>query len=200
MGISERKQRQKEEVKQSIVCAARQMLIDEGWQSLSIRKIADAIEYSIPVIYGHFENKEALQLELTREGYNMLSQKVKEAQESVEDPALQIEKMAYAYWEFAFSNKQYYQMMYGLGIPTCENAKKIEEIKLFGDIIRKSISEFIAKSNRPETDMYLKFHVFLSMLHGQVSINLDSQTATNKEMALLVLKDSILSFVNSIRG
>jgi len=199
MGITERKQRQREEVRQSIVCAARQMLIDEGWLSLSIRKIADAIEYSVPVIYDHFENKEALQLELTKEGYLMLSKRMKEAQDSVDDPAQQIEKMAYAYWEFAFSNKQYYQMMYGLGMPTCENAKKIDEIRIFGDIVRESISEFIAKSKRPETNVYLKFHVFLSMLHGLISINLDSQTAPQSELLMHILKDSIDSFVNSIR-
>ena len=58
MGIAERKLRQKVEVKASILQAAWQLVEKEGWQSLSIRKIADAIEYSAPVIYDHFENKE----------------------------------------------------------------------------------------------------------------------------------------------
>ena len=49
MGIVERKIRQKEEFKASILEAAWLQVLTDGWQSLSIRKIADAIEYSVPV-------------------------------------------------------------------------------------------------------------------------------------------------------
>ncbi|RZK81018.1 MAG: TetR/AcrR family transcriptional regulator, partial [Pedobacter sp.] len=66
MGIAERKIRQKEEFKASILEAAWLQVLTDGWQSLSIRKIADAIEYSVPVIYSHFENKEAILLEFTK--------------------------------------------------------------------------------------------------------------------------------------
>ena len=63
MGIAERKQRQKEEVRSSILNAAWRLVESDGWQSLTMRKIADAIEYSAPVIYDHFANKEAILLE-----------------------------------------------------------------------------------------------------------------------------------------
>ena len=56
----------------NILAAALQMVKDEGWQSLSIRKIADAIEYSVPVIYDHFENKEAILFELSMDGFRLL--------------------------------------------------------------------------------------------------------------------------------
>jgi AcrR family transcriptional regulator len=65
MGIAERKIRQKEEVRTSILSAAWKLVVQEGWQALSIRKIADAIEYSVPVIYDHFQNKEAILEEFT---------------------------------------------------------------------------------------------------------------------------------------
>ena len=69
MGIAERKQRQKGEVKASILQAAWQLVEKEGWQALSIRKIADAIEYSVPVIYDHFANKEAILYEFVKDGF-----------------------------------------------------------------------------------------------------------------------------------
>ena len=69
MGITERKLRQREEVRASILAAASKLVEKEGWQALSIRKIADAIEYSAPVIYDHFENKDALLLEFTKRGF-----------------------------------------------------------------------------------------------------------------------------------
>ena len=73
MGIAERKIRQKEEFRASILEAAWLQVLTDGWQSLSIRKIADAIEYSIPVIYNHFENKEVILLEFTKEGFQKLA-------------------------------------------------------------------------------------------------------------------------------
>jgi AcrR family transcriptional regulator len=60
MGLTERRLRQQEELKQQIISCSREIVENEGWNALSIRKIADAIEYSVPVIYKHFENKEAI--------------------------------------------------------------------------------------------------------------------------------------------
>jgi AcrR family transcriptional regulator len=73
MGIAERKIRQKEDVRASILKAAWQLVENEGWQAVSIRKIAEAIEYSVPVIYDHFQNKDAILLEFTKEGFRILT-------------------------------------------------------------------------------------------------------------------------------
>src|SRR3954471_6535617 len=111
MGIAERRLRQKEEVRTSILSAASKLVEKEGWQSLSIRKIADAIEYSVPVIYDHFENKEAILLEFGKLGFQLLVKKLNTAKEKNDDPAQQLKIIADAYWSFAFKNKEYYQLM-----------------------------------------------------------------------------------------
>ena len=87
MGIAERKIRQKEEVRSSILKAAWQVVLEEGWQALSIRKIADGIEYSVPVIYDHFANKEAILLELTKQGFQLLNQELMKASRRSCQPA-----------------------------------------------------------------------------------------------------------------
>ena len=110
MGITDRKLRQKEEVRSSILDTAWQMVITEGWASFSIRKIADAIEYSVPVIYSHFENKDAILLEFNRKGFQLLTESLAQAKENEQDPAQQIRVMGRAYWKFAFENKEYYQL------------------------------------------------------------------------------------------
>src|ERR1700760_1981890 len=101
MGILDRKQRQKEEVRASILDTAWQMVLTEGWPSFSIRKIADAIEYSVPVIYSHFENKDAILLEFNRKGFQLLTESLAQAKTSQSDPADQIRAMGRAYWGFA---------------------------------------------------------------------------------------------------
>src|SRR5688572_33213789 len=120
MGITERRLREKEKVRTTILAAARHMVKEEGWQSLSIRKIADAIEYSVTVIYDHFENKEAILFEIGKQGFELLAKKMQQAKEKHKDPGQQLKAMADAYWNFAFKNKEYYQLMFGLGMPCCE--------------------------------------------------------------------------------
>src|SRR3954468_24230275 len=100
MGITDRKQRQKEEVRSSILDTAWGLVVTDGWQSFSIRKIADAIEYSVPVIYSHFENKDAILLEFNRKGFTLLTEALAGAKAGQTNPADQIRAMGRAYWSF----------------------------------------------------------------------------------------------------
>ena len=172
MGILDRKQRQKDEVRASILDTAWQMVVTEGWHSFSIRKIADAIEYSVPVIYSHFENKDAILLEFNRKGFQHLADALARAKADQPEPANQIRAMGRAYWKFAFENKEYYQLMFGLGIPTCETAIRIPALETFSGVIIGSITAMVPAGQKPGFDPWLKYQSFWSMLHGLVSINM----------------------------
>jgi len=201
MGIAERKIRQKEEVKASILQAAWALVEKEGWQSLSIRKIADAIEYSSPVIYDHFANKEAILLEFTRRGFRQLNEQLVAAKDKFTNPEQQIEAIAYAYWKFAFNQKEYYQLMYDLGMPGCDAVKQIPELTSFTETVSAPIKEMIAKSNNAGADSFLKLHTFWSTLHGLVSINMMGKNNDHKdELNAMVLKDFLIGFVSGIRA
>jgi AcrR family transcriptional regulator len=200
MGIAERKQRQKEEVRGSILRAAWALVLEEGWQALSIRKIADAIEYSVPVIYSHFENKEAILQEFLQEGFRLLNQDLQNAKDRAQNPAEQLEAIAHAYWNFAFRNKEYYQLMYGLGMPTCATVKQVPELGRFSDIVQAPIQHLISSSRQPGTNPLLKFHTFWSMLHGLVSINMVNRTACPDELHQMVLQDAIRGFIKNMEA
>lgn len=200
MGITERKKRKKQELRQAILDASWQLVVNDGWQALSIRKIAEAIEYSVPVIYDHFENKEAILLELTRQGFQKLNLELSEAGLKSDDPGEQIAAMATAYWNFAFENEAYYQVMYGLGMPSCETVNQIPEMSAFSNLILEPVKELIAAGSKPNTDPYLKLHTFWSMLHGLVSINMMGNGHGKQELNTMVLKDFISSFVQGFKG
>ncbi len=199
MGITERRQRQKDEVRTSIINAARTLVLEEGWQSLSIRRIAEAIEYSVPVIYDHFENKDAILTEFTMTGYDMLAKSLKQAKSKFDQPCQQLDAMANAYWNFAFENKEYYQLMFGLGMPNCETARSIPGLAVFGELLVTSIKEVIALSPNKDKDPFLKYHTFWSVLHGLVSINMMHKTNTFGNMNELILKDAISSFIKALK-
>lgn len=198
MGIAERRIRQKEEIRASILEASWHQVLTEGWQSLSIRKIADAIEYSIPVIYNHFENKEAILLEFTKEGFQKLADAIQEVKIQHIKPAKQLEAIAYAYWDFAFEHKEYYQLMFGLGIPACERVNQIAEMKTMTTIMISTIEETIKASPDPEADFFLKYHTYLSILHGLVSIQMMRNEGGPTEGDRRILKDAVSGFIKSL--
>lgn len=198
MGIAERKIRQKEEFRTSILEAAWLQVLTDGWQSLSIRKIADAIEYSIPVIYNHFENKEAILLEFTKEGFQKLGEALQQVKDQHQEPAVQLEAMAHAYWDFAFDHQEYYQLMFGLGIPACEKVNQIIEMKNMTGIMISTIQETIATSPNKEADVFLKYHTYLSILHGLVSIQMMRKDGKPSEENRRILQDAVSGFIKSL--
>src|ERR1700744_776707 len=105
MASKDRIQRLKDETRINILDAAHQIVKEEGWQALSMRKIADVIEYTAPLIYEYFASKEALILELTRKGFLILARDLETAKEKHHLPAKQLEAMWLAYWNFAFAEK-----------------------------------------------------------------------------------------------
>jgi AcrR family transcriptional regulator len=207
MGITDRKLRQKEEVRASILDTAWDLVVTEGWQSFSIRKIADAIEYSVPVIYSHFENKDAILLEFNKKGFQSLTETLAAAKADKPNPADEIRAMGRAYWEFAFANKEYYQLMFGLGIPTCETASKIPAMQDFNKIVTSSIVAMVPEGQPLPFDPFLKYQSFWSMLHGLVSINMSSLTNMagndpeheHARLPLKVLEDVLCSFIRGIQ-
>ncbi|MGV3505163.1 MAG: TetR/AcrR family transcriptional regulator [Adhaeribacter sp.] len=200
MGIAERKLRHKEEVRCSILRAAWSLVLAEGWQALSIRKIADAIEYSVPVIYSHFESKEAILQEFLGEGFRLLNQELQTALQSSSQPARQLEALAQAYWAFAFHHKEYYQLMYGLGMPTCETVRQVPELGRFSEVLQTPLRQMLTQSGQSDANLLLKFHTFWSMLHGLVSINMVNRTACPHELHQGVLQDAVRGFIKNMEA
>ena len=125
MGSKERIQRLKDENRTNILDAALQIVKEEGWQALSMRKIADIIEYTAPMIYEYFANKDAILMELANQGYLLLAKKVKQAKSTETDLEKQLEAMWFSYWDFAFEERELYQLMFGVGTACCGFEKNI---------------------------------------------------------------------------
>lgn len=198
MGISERRLRQKQEVRCKIMATAWQIVQEEGWQALSIRKIADAIEYSVPVVYDHFESKEWILIEFARDGFRLLVKKMQLAKNKHTDPAEQLKAIADAYWNFAFKNKEYYQVMFGLGIPCSEEENCLPEKAGFRNLVTETIEAITAKQNKKIIDTCLKTHTFWSVMHGLISIKMMKTSDVSDELNKLMLDDAIEGFIKNL--
>jgi AcrR family transcriptional regulator len=197
MGSKERIARLKEETRLNILDASLEIVKEEGWHSLSMRKIADKIEYTAPIIYEYFSNKEGILLELTRKGYIILAGEVRAARDKHEAPAEQLEAMWIAYWDFAFKYKELYQLMYGVDMNCCELKKSMPEAEIADDLIYEVIEKIMTVKNPPEDLVCRKFYTFWSIIHGLISINLVNK-GRNEEMNQRILKDAIKGIIKYI--
>ena len=198
MASAERKQRLKDDTRKNILDAAMRIGREEGWQALSMRKIADIIEYTPPVIYEYFANKEALMLELTKVGYRILAKDMKAAREKHRLPEKQLEDMWLTYWNFAFAEKELYQLMFGIEVNCCVWNNSIPEAEVPANMIWEVISELTGMENPPEELICKRYYTFWSVVHGLISINLVRQgvpDGMNEE----VLKDAIGGIIRSIK-
>lgn len=194
-----RREREIQELRNQIIYQSWYIIKNEGVQSLSIRKIADAIEYSVPIIYKHFENKEAILAYFSKEGYSILSNKISNAIDSNQTGANKIVTIANSYWHFAAENTHHYQIMFGLGLPACETINSSVEMKTTSNYMLEAISETLNQANNLNADKYLKFKTFWSILHGFISIELLS----NKEIGLNIpntVVDAVEGFIFTLQN
>jgi AcrR family transcriptional regulator len=103
MGIRERQNRERETVRRKILAAARTLFLNEGYGNVSMRKVADQIEYSPGAIYSYFANKEDILFALAEEGLQVLRTHCAQGFSAASPP----ERVRDALWRFyTFSREQ----------------------------------------------------------------------------------------------
>ncbi|HEY4194864.1 MAG TPA: TetR/AcrR family transcriptional regulator [Mucilaginibacter sp.] len=197
MASKDRILRLKEETRMNILDASLQIAKEEGWPALSMRKIADAIEYTAPIIYEYFSNKEAILLELTRKGFLILARDIKAAKEKHRLPEKQLEAMWLAYWNFAFAEKELYQVMFGVDVNCCEMAQIMPEAEVPYTLVSEVIEVIMADKKPTEDEICVKYYTFWSVIHGLISINLVRRT-TSDDITQEVLKTAISGIIRSL--
>jgi AcrR family transcriptional regulator len=137
MSSTNRKTRQKESLRGGILQAARKIATQEGWQAVTIRKIADEIEYTPPIVYEYFANKEAVFYQLAIEGFNML-RSLLEA-ETHTDPSHRLMGYARVHWQFANEHTELYKLMYGIETIPSLAVERPQELLAIGELIKNTI-------------------------------------------------------------
>jgi AcrR family transcriptional regulator len=179
MGVKERRLRLKEESRTNILEAALSIAREHGWQAVSMRKIADMIKHTPPVIYDYFLNKEAILMELARIGFVRLTGNMHSAQQEHDLPEKQLESMWMAYWDFAFTEKEFYQLMFGIGTDRCCNLNTMPEMDGPGALVRNVMRQIIGGHQRSDEQISAMYVFMWSVVHGLISLNLVYKTNTD---------------------
>src|SRR5882724_2139598 len=115
MGIKERQERDREAVRRSILDAARDLFVTEGFQNVSIRKIAERIEYSPAAIYGYFPSKDDIFFALAEEGFRLLGDpgaETNRARLQHLPPMERVQAHVWRLYEFSREQPQYFALMF----------------------------------------------------------------------------------------
>ena len=108
MGVKERRARQKSLLRQEILDAAREILVREGYEHLSMRKVADKIDYSPTAIYLHFKDRDELVFCVCEEFMSGLLAELKQVVSRTADPVMALKKGLRRYIEFGLAHQQQY--------------------------------------------------------------------------------------------
>lgn len=107
-----RREREREEMKRLITGAARKLFVTEGYESTTIRRIAEAIEYTPGAIYSYFKDKDAILYALHQEGFLELQRRFLSAIVPGKNPVEQLAQLGEAYVAFAHENPEMYHLMF----------------------------------------------------------------------------------------
>ncbi|MGA6203887.1 TetR/AcrR family transcriptional regulator [Nocardia testacea] len=114
MSIQKRRERERAERHRLIIDTARELAETEGWDAVTVRKLADRIEYSQPVLYSHFAGKRAIVTAVAEDGIAELAAALHRARASAESESAALAALARAYIEFATEHPAVYDAMFAM--------------------------------------------------------------------------------------
>lgn len=192
MGIKQRRERERQEIRQSILAAARRIAAEEGWHAVTTRKVAELIEYSQPTIYEYFENKEAILLALLRQGYAQLVVQMQMAFASTDDPQDRLIAMTETYWDFAFHTPELYQVMHGLaGTPAGWQPDPPEEMRQSFRLAYEAVELWAASQNVEPSRIRDLVETRRAMIHGMITLSLAGRIPGGQEHVKQILLETM---------
>lgn len=174
MGTRERQEREREIVRRAIVDAARELFVADGFGKVSMRKIAERIEYSPAAIYSYFPGKDDIFYALAEEGFRLLCDGLPKEGFSLEaekeaDPLATVRRALNGLYRFSQAHPEYYALMFlDREVP---NLKVVaERFPLFAEMMRhmvKTMRRCIDEGIFPgATDPMAVFDVLKTAVHG----------------------------------
>jgi AcrR family transcriptional regulator len=202
MGINERKERDKLEMQKLILDTAMKLFVEEGFQNVSIRRIAEKIEYSPATIYLYFKDKDDILYALHNAAFEELYKHQQEIL-SIKDPRKRLQKHGEAYIRFGMEHPEYYNLMFIMRSPVrkLEDGKEWEVGLRSYELLKQNVQNCIDAGvfNR-KTDVNLATFAMWSAAHGIVSLILRHRCPMMDQSQLPIIAQQALDFVNAQMG
>lgn len=173
MGISERKEKQKLEIRKAILDASMKLFVEQGYENVSIRKIADLIEYSPTTVYLYFKDKNEILFNLHEMGFQKMGAYTADLW-TIKNPLVRLHKMGEYYIKFGLENPEFYDLMFILQAPmealqAVENCEWKSGDQALGRL-KDALQECMDKQLIVQGDVDATAMAIWGMVHGMVSL------------------------------
>ncbi|MGB9465002.1 MAG: TetR/AcrR family transcriptional regulator [Candidatus Acidiferrum sp.] len=174
MGVKERKARQKKYLRQEILDAASELFVRDGYETVSMRRIADKIEYSPTTIYLYFKDKAELLEQVCKETFGRLVQVLSKIMDQPGDPVERLKWGLIAYIEFGVKNPHQYRATFMMPKPEGFDTKKyVQEdspgMQAFAFLTR-GLTECVKAGKMPAMNVELASQTLWAGIHGMTSL------------------------------
>ena len=176
MGIPERREREREELRQKILKAARELLVKRGYDAVTMREIAKRIEYSATALYKHFEDKDALVRELCRQDFAAFAQAFVSDVAASGDPVERLARAGLVYLGFAEQYPEQYRLMFMTELPPTppEEGERNDPARNAYIFVRGLVDELMRGGllRKELTDVDLVAQTVWAGVHGAAALDL----------------------------
>ena len=203
MGVIDRKEREKVEMKRQILDAARSLFLEQGFEKTSIRNIAEVIEYSAGTIYLYFKDKNEILFALHVESFSVLMQAMQAGIMGETDPFERLISLGKHYLKYAFENPELYDLMFVMTAPMetlecreeiwCDGERAFETLKF---VVGDCIDAGYFKDAENETISVMVW----SLVHGLATLHLRRRTMIFPEIKRIkLLEDAYMQFIEILK-
>jgi AcrR family transcriptional regulator len=169
VGVIERREREREEVRRKILTAARDLFASEGYDRVTMRRIADVIEYSATTIYNHFEDKDDLVDALCQEDFTRLFQHLQQAPPP-RDPVEAIRQLGLAYAAFGTTYPNHYRFMFMTPAKFEHPEGHVSPGEQAFGLLRSAVEAAVAGGYFRSVDPQTAAQVLWASIHGAVAL------------------------------
>jgi len=184
-------------LQRNVVEAASHLLVAEGPEALTVRRVAKALNCSTKIIYTMFSGKDGLANALYLEGCTRLSQTIGKVPQAA-SPYTYVQEIAWAYWRFALANPSHYGVLFGGAIPKFQPSVSSKQVMTQAmEAVARILHAYIAQGLLPAQDPVRLTRAIWAPLHGVVSLHLLGHFSDEEE-ANQAFKRTIQAIADSL--
>ena len=185
MSAKARREQERDAFKAAILDAARDIARQDGWQAVTLRGVAQKLDYSAAALYEYFPSKNAILHALLKQGFAELTGAL-DAANAAQNSAANLSAVAAAYWSWAQANPDLYQVMHGLGgVPFGTIETPTEAVAAF-HALQNTVQA--ALPNDAGFDLEEETDALWAALHGIVSLALAGRIKGGSERAERIVR------------